>query len=204
LREVEKRTYMSYHQDGLIDVFVGMYILLFGLGTLLITLADFSTWFIIPAIFPAVVLPIWISAKKKITMPRIGFVKIGRKGSNKLMSILIGTAIAGLGMFMVFSFSADQAWAVTIRDLIIPNSMLIIGVGAAAISGLFAYTMGLNRLYAYGLLTLVAFVSGHFISVPFAYFPLTIGIVLIVNGSILLMRFIQKYPLVKGDRTIVK
>ena len=48
LREIEKKTYMSYHQDGLIDVFVGIYVLLFGLGILLMTVADFSSWFIIP------------------------------------------------------------------------------------------------------------------------------------------------------------
>jgi hypothetical protein len=68
LKEIEKETYMSYHQDGLIDIFVGIYVLLFGLGILLSAVTDFSTWFIIPAIFPAVMVPIWISAKKRITM----------------------------------------------------------------------------------------------------------------------------------------
>jgi hypothetical protein len=69
LREVEKRTCMSYHQDGLIDIFIGIYVLLFGLGILLRTLGDFGTWFVIPAIFPAIMVPIWVSAKKRITMP---------------------------------------------------------------------------------------------------------------------------------------
>jgi len=32
LREIEKKAYMSYHQDGLLDIFVGVYILGFGLG----------------------------------------------------------------------------------------------------------------------------------------------------------------------------
>jgi hypothetical protein len=32
LREIEKKTYMSYHQDGLFDIFVGTYVLLFGIG----------------------------------------------------------------------------------------------------------------------------------------------------------------------------
>jgi hypothetical protein len=65
---------MSYHQDGLIDIFVGIYVLLFGSGILLLTVTDFSTWFVVPAIFPAIMIPVWISAKKRITMPRIGYV----------------------------------------------------------------------------------------------------------------------------------
>jgi hypothetical protein len=202
LREVEKRTYMSYHQDGLLDIFVGIYILLFGSGILLFTLMDYSTWFILPAIFPAIMIPVWVSAKKKITMPRIGYVKIGSKGSNKLMSILIGLMVVGLGMFMILAFAADQTWAVTTRDLIISYIMILIGVGGAAISSLFAYTTGLKRLYGYGLLTLVLFVSAHFINLPMAYLLVVIGVVLVVYGFVLLVRFTRKYPLIKGGRVV--
>ncbi len=199
LREVERRTYMSYHQDGLIDIFVGVYVLLFALGILLMTETEFSTWFVIPAIFPAIMVPIWISAKKRITMPRIGYVKFGSRGANKLTAVFLGLMVAGLGAFMVFSFSSSQAWALTLRNLIISNGMIIIGISAAAISSLFAYIMGLNRLYAYGLLTLVLFLAGHFITIPFGYFLLAIGLVIIINGFVLLTQFMRKYPLPQGE-----
>jgi len=205
LREIEKRTYMVYHQDGLIDIFIGVYVLLFALGILLNTVTDFSTWFVIPAIFPAIMVPVWISAKKRITMPRIGYVKFGSRGANKLMALFIGLMVAGLGAFMVFTFaSRSQAWALTLRNLIIPNSMIIIGISAAAISSLFAYTMGLKRLYAYGLLTLALFLPGHFITIPFEYFLLTIGLVISVSGFVLLIQFIRKHPLPQGDEANVE
>ena len=205
LREVEKKTYMSYHQDGLIDIFVGVYVLLFGVGISLITLTDFSTWFVIPAIFPAIMGPIWISAKKRITMPRIGYVKLGSRGANKLMALFIGLMVAGLGAFMVVTFaSRSQAWAVALRNLIIPNSMIIIGISAAVISSLFAYTMGLKRLYVYGLLTLALVLPGHFITIPFGYSLLTIGLVIFVNGFVLLIQFIRKHPLPQGDEANVE
>ena len=200
LREVEKRTYMSYHQDGLIDIFVGVYVLLFGVGILFSTVTDFSTWFVIPAIFPAVMVPIWISVKKRITMPRIGYVKFGSRGANKLTVIFIGLMVAGLGTFMALTFaSTSQAWALTLRNLIVPNGMIIIGIGAAIVSGLFAYTMGLKRLYAYGLLTLVLFFTGHYITISLAYLLVIIASAIIINGAILLIRFIRKYPLAQGD-----
>ncbi len=149
LREIEKNTYMSYHQDGLIDIFVGFYILLFGAGILLHTVTEFSTWFIIPAIFPSIMVPIWISFKRRITIPRIGYVKFGLRSANKLMAVFLGLTVAGLGVFMVFGLggSMGQSWAIAVMDLIISNSMIIIGISAVLISSLFAYTMGLKRLY---------------------------------------------------------
>jgi len=202
LREIEKKTYMSYHQDGLLDIFVGVYILLFGIGILLMTMTNFSTWFVIPAIFPAIMVPIWISAKKRITMPRIGYVKFGVKGANKMMAIFLGLTVAGLGVFTVFGLGASmgESWALTLRDFLISNYMIIIGIAAVTISSLFAYTMGLKRLYGYGLLTLVLFFTGYFIVIPFEYFLVTIGLVIIISGFVLLMRFIRKYPLPQGDK----
>ncbi len=206
LKQVEKRTYMTYHQDGLIDIFVGVYILLFGLGIFLQTITDFSTWFVFPGVFPAVMVPIWISVKKRITIPRIGYVKFGSRGANRFMAVILGLMVFGLGVFMVFGLGAamDQGWAVTLRTLIFSNSMIIIGVGAAIISSLFAYNMGLKRLYAYGLLTLVLFLTGHFITIPFQYFLLTTGFAIVIYGLILMVQFIQKYPITRGNKTIVE
>jgi hypothetical protein len=206
LREIEKKTYMSYHQDGLLDIFIGIYVLLFGTGILLLTMTDFSTWFIIPAIFPAIMIPIWLSAKKRITMPRIGYVKFGVRGVNKMMAIFIGLMVFGLGAFMVFGLGASmgEGWALTLRDFFISNSMLIIGIGAAVVSSLFAYTMGLKRLYGYGLLIFVLFFTGYFITIPFEYLLVTIGFVIVISGFVLLMRFIRKYPLPQGDTNNVE
>ena len=206
MKEIEKKTYMSYHQDGLIDVFVGVYILLFGSGILLNSVTDFSTGFVIPAIFPAIMIPIWISAKKRVTMPRIGYVKFGVRGANKMMAIFLGLAVAGLGVFMMFGLGASmgEGWALTLRDFLISNNMIIIGIAAATISSLFAYTMGLKRLYAYGLLSLVLFFTGHFITIPFEYILFTIGLAIIINGFVLLIQFIRKYPLTLGDKTIAE
>ena len=197
LREIEKKTYMSYHQDGLLDIFVGVYILLVGTGIFLLTMTDFNMWFIIPAIFPAIMIPLWISAKKRITMPRIGYVKFGVRGVNKMMAIFLGLTVVGLGAFMVFGLGASmgEGWALTLRDFLISNSMIIIGIGAITISSLFAYTMGLKRLYGYGMLTFVLFFTGYFLAIPFEYFVVTIGLVIIISGFVLLMRFIRKYPI---------
>jgi hypothetical protein len=148
----------------------------------------------------SIVLPIWIQAKRKITMPRIGFVKFGARGSNKLFALLLGLAVAGLGVFMLFGVflatgQIGRPWWI---EILFQYGMIWIGLGAAVIGSLFAYTMGLKRLHGYGLLTLALFVSGHFLGIPFEYLLLTIGIIIIASGVALLVQFIRRYPLPKG------
>ena len=198
LREVERKAYMSYHQDGLLDMFIGLYALAFGLGVIADKTLEFGFGTIMPAILIAIVLPIWIEAKRKITMPRIGFVKFGTRGSSKLFVLLLGLMVAGLGVFFVFTLATSQSGRPAWIDILFQYGMIWIGLGAAVIGSLFAYTMGLKRLHGYGLLTLALFVSGYFLSVPFEYLLLVAGSVIIASGAVLLARFIRKYPLPKG------
>ena len=203
LKEIERRAYISYHQDGLLDIFAGLYILGFGLGMFMDTIWDsFPIGLSMPAILVATVLPIWIVAKRRITMPRIGYVNFGTRGANKLMAIFIGLAVAGLGATFAFQLliqGENRLWL----DLIFENGMLIVGFGSLAVCSLFGYTMGLRRLYAYGLMALVSLVIGHFVGIFFAYILLALGTTVMVAGVALLIGFVKKYPL-KGDKTIVE
>ena len=200
LKEIEKKAYMSYHQDGLLDIVIGLYAVAFGIGIFVDKILEFSFAAIMPAILISIVLPIWIQAKKKITMPRIGFVKFGTRGSNKLFALFLGLMVAGLGVFMMLSFfmATGQNGRPWWFEILFQYGMVWIGLGAAVIGSLFAYTMGLKRLHGYGLLTFALFASGRFLSIPFEYLLLTVGSVIIASGAILLVRFIRQYPLPKG------
>jgi hypothetical protein len=199
IKDVEKRTYISYHQDGLIDIFIGTYVLLFATGILINNILDLSTWFIIPAIFPALMVPVWISLKKRITVPRIGYVKFKATGVNKLSVLFIGTLVAGIFTFFLFAFASTQTWALELRNIVIENGMLFIGLGTFIISSLFGYTIGLKRLYGYGALTLALFGILQFITFPFEYIIFAIGFIIIICGIALLTRFVQKYPIAPGE-----
>jgi hypothetical protein len=189
---------MSYHQDGLIDIVIGLYALAFGFGVILDRLWNFSFVAIMPGMMIAIALAIWIEAKKRITMPRIGYVNIGRKGSNKLFALFVGLMVAGLGVFFLFLLTSFQDGRPEWVEIVFQYGMIWVGLGAAVIGSLFAYTMGLKRLHGYGLLTLALFVSGYFLSVPFEYLLLAIGSVIIASGAALLVQFVRRYPLQKG------
>jgi len=195
LKEIEKKAYMSYHQDGLLDIFAGLYILGFGLGSYADIIWESGFGMIMPAILIAVVLPIWIAAKRRITMPRIGFVNFGIRGASKITAFFIGLMVVGLGVFSVFTLATFQSGLRQWLDLIFQNGMLIVGFGSLAVCLLFGYTMGLKRLYAYGLISVIALVIGHFMGIFFAYILLALGIMVMVTGFALLIGFVRKYPL---------
>ena len=202
LKEIERRAYTSYHQDGLLDIIAGMYILGFGLGIFMDMILDFGFGVIImPGGLIAVALPIWISAKRKITIPRIGFVKFRTGGTTKLTAIFIGLMVVGLGAFSVFTLATVQGGSRMWLDLIFQNGMLIVGFGSLAVCLLFGYSMGLKRLYAYGVLSVIALVIGHFMRIFFAYILTALGITVMVVGVALLIGFVKKYPL-QGERAI--
>lgn len=185
---------MSYHQDGLLDIFVGVYVLGFGLGTFMDVIWEFGFGSIMPAILIATILPIWIAAKRKITMPRIGFVKFGSGSTIKLTAIFIGTMVVGLFAFFAFTLTTFQSGLRHWLDLIFRNGMIIVGFGSLAVCILFGYSMGLKRLYAYGLLALFSLVIGHFVGIFFAYILMALGTTVMVTGVALLIGFVRKYP----------
>jgi hypothetical protein len=203
LKEIERKAYMSYHQDGLLDIFAGLYILTFGLGIFATIIWDYSFGLIIPGVLIAVILPIWIAAKRQITMPRIGYVNFGIRGANKLMAIFIGMMVLGLGAFFAFTLVSFQGGSMQLHDLIFENGMLIVGFGSLAVCALFGYSMGLKRLYAYGLLAVISLVIGHFMGIFFAYILFALGITVLATGFAVLINFVKKYPL-KGDKAIAK
>jgi len=201
LREIEKKAYMSYHQDGLLDIFAGLFVLGFGLGIWVDLTLEFGFGSIMPAILVATLLPIWISAKRKITMPRVGFVKFGPRGTQRLTAVFIGTAIVGLLFFMAIAFTSAQGGPPSWLQTIIQYGMVVIGLISLAICSLFGYSMGMRRLYAYGLLAFVLLVIGHFFGIFFGYILLVIGTAVTAAGFALLISFVRKYP-VQGDKAI--
>jgi hypothetical protein len=203
LKEIERKAYISYHQDGLLDIFAGLYILGFGLGIFMQIIWNLSFGIIIPAILVTTVLPIWIAAKRKITMPRIGFVNFGTRGVNKLTAVFLGTMVAGLFAFFAFTFATSQSGLRQWLDLIVQNGMLVVGLGSLSVCALFGYTMGLKRLYAYGLLAAISLVIGHFMGIFFGYIIMALGITVMAVGFVLLTDFVRKYPL-KGDKAIAE
>ena len=70
LSNVERKTYLSFHQDGLLDILIGIFIL--GLGISMSGL-HFLLTFIIMFVFTTSIDSFW-NVKKSVIYPRLGYV----------------------------------------------------------------------------------------------------------------------------------
>jgi hypothetical protein len=196
LKNLERKAYLSYHEDGILDLFIGFNILLFGLWIL----ADMVY---LAGAFVAISTPIYTQMKKQITIPRLGYVKFTSSRtakSQKTISLLI---IAGFLAFIpgVFLFITAGMGIQAPIQFLIEYGMIVIGVAGMVLIASIAYLTELRRLNIYAVLFLAIFLSGYFLSFPFVYYLIGLGTIILVSGAYLLIRFQHNYPLPLGDET---
>ena len=98
LKALERKAYLIYHEDGLLDIGIGAVLAWIGLVALVEMDIPFYLWYIIGA-------SIWTTAKKQITVPRIGYVEFRetRKGRIRrliLLFLLVLTVIMVAGVLV--------------------------------------------------------------------------------------------------------
>ena len=103
LVQIERKAYLSYSDDGPIELLLGLAILAFSLG---LAVGDSTVSVIIPAALAA----IWPMVKKDITLPRIGVVRFGPERQNRLRKtktcfVIIFIFTALLGVAAAWSFN---------------------------------------------------------------------------------------------------
>ena len=206
LKEIERRAYTSYHEDGLLDILIGVMMMIHGIYVL----AEMDIPFYI---FIIIASTVWANSKKTITIPRIGYVKFreGRRSRQRKLitiSLTATTFLITLGLIAFTQLSGGQRplWL----DGIAEYGMII--VGAALGLALFAlgYFKDLDRFTAYGALTIVMNIAGSLILPSgwdfwqgIAAVNIPLGAVLFGYGGYMLYRFKRKYPLPMGDEVDV-
>jgi hypothetical protein len=185
-KKLQQKTYQSYHQDGLIDIIIGLAIIGFGLN-----MAFDNSAFLLMGWLPII---FYAPLKNYFTVPRIGYVKF--HASNKVVTglVIMGLLVFLLGLFVFFIGGPNivseemQAW---LREYY----MLIFG-GVASLCFLAAGLLtGIIRLYVYAFLFLIVFALGTWLDIHPAIFTISIGLIVEGVGLGLLIRFLRKYPL---------
>ena len=193
LKEIERKAYMSYHQDGLIDITIAFVILQF--ATLIVLEVP---WLVPFWVFVAVTL--YAGVKKAVTIPRIGYVKLPQQRAKRinigLMVLGLLFFVLGIVAFMQTAEAGTPSWLI----VLIENYMLTLGVIVSALFLLAGYTFRTKRMYAYALLALVMFVAGHFIYFPLQYYLTALGSLILACGLFMMIRFVRKYP--KATETV--
>ena len=191
LKEIERKAYTSYHQDGVIDITIAFVTLVFGA----IMLTDMP-W--MGGILGILAISLYAGIKKAITIPRIGYVKFPQQRAQKMtaLTVVLGLLafVAGMVAFMQTKSQGTPDWVMFLID----NYMLTIGAAVAGLFILGGYAFKTKRIYAYALLALALFTLGYFLSFPLYYYLAALGITILAIGIVLMTRFVSRFPKATG------
>ena len=189
LERIERTAYESKWEDGLIDIFVGVALL--GMG-----IAWLTDYAVFGGILPALLVPIWVSARKRITVPRTGHVEFSgeRKALEKRnlnVVALLGLVFLVMGVLVYFLVRENPPSVDTmIRGAIPALPSVLLGIGAVMIGFLF----GIRRFLGYSALLVASGVVGGFLQVHPGWLFLPAGAVTSTVGLVLVIDFLRKYP----------
>jgi len=189
-RKLEQKAYLSYHQDGLIDLIIGSIVLCIAISEA----TDSSIWNLIALLLIFAYMPL----KRRITFPRLGYVKfnVKRGGVNMRLAgvVAIGVLVISLVSILVLllsgkSSSSPLILAMRQSPLILYAFLGFIGVGLAGL------VLRLPRLFLYALLSLAMMISGHLLNLPLWLPFLLLGGTILAIGAVLLIGFLRRYPI---------
>ena len=193
---IERRAYLAYNEDGLLDILTGFMMAFIGYYVLSEVDIPFAPFL---AIFgPAV----WASLKKAVTEPRIGRVKFGPGRRSRQQKVIAVFAVV-VNVLLVLSFFVKWGpivgpWQTTLYTY----GVILVGSGVVS---LILFTIGhfneVSRFKGYAAVSVPMFVAGHFLTDPgldlfqrLAYVLIPLGLLMLGYGVVTLWRFVQKYP----------
>lgn len=181
-KKIKRKIYMSYFQDGLWDILLGLFLLGWGLSILYDV-----TW--LPGATFIVFFWSVLGLKQKITYPRIGFAKPVEHRRQMLMLIIAGVVALVLGIFIMVVFAAGGVFA-WVRDYVelIFGSLLAIPVA-------FIGNWWRNyRWYFFAGLLFILAVINQWSALSFWLSFVIPGVIILIWGLVVLTRFLRKYP----------
>jgi hypothetical protein len=185
-KKLQQKTYRSFHQDGLIDIIIGLAIIGFGLNIAFDNAAFlFMGW--LPIVF-------YVPMKNRLTVPRIGYVKFHASNRIVIGLVLAGLLVLLLGLF-VFVISGPEIFSPEMQVWLRQYYMLPIAVITALCFSGAGLLTGITRLYAYALIFLLIFGVGNWLNLHPATYVLTTGVVIEIVGIWLMVRFLREHPL---------
>jgi hypothetical protein len=153
LRDLEKRAFRRFYDDGLFDVFFGLLILGLSLGSVVQDRLGSEVVALSVMTGVAAVLVVALTAlRRRLVRPRLGEFTPGPARRRKITTtrlILIGSAVFGVVAFGLGVVAGRQNAAPMAVEVVLP---LVWFVNAVAVLGAMAYLLDVPRFAVYGVL----------------------------------------------------
>lgn len=173
LKEAERKVFTSAFQDGLWDVLIGCFVLIFAIAPLLsVPMGDFLGSVVFLPFWALAYLAVWL-IRRLVVVPRIGVVKFGpsrKKKLSRFVAVMVVVNLAGLVLGILSARASDQpGWVVvTIFGLLVLTLFCVAG-----------YFLDFARLYLYGALVALSPLVGEWLYIhrqaAHHGFPITFG-----------------------------
>jgi hypothetical protein len=196
LKEAERKAFRTTLNDGLVDIFLGCFLLMFVIALYLSdSLGDFWSSAVFLPFLALVYLAIWLIRRYVVT-PRIGMVKFGQARKAKLAKFTVVMLVINVVALILGSVAALSFGSV-------PGQMISILFGLILLMGfsIAAYFLDFNRLYIYGLLVGLSPLIGEWLwthgYATHHGFPITFGTssgIMILVGLAVFIRLLHNNP----------
>jgi len=200
LEDFENKTLRFYYEDGLLDVFIGGFFLLYGLCFIFIE----PKYGPLAGLIVGLGTPIYNKAKESITYPRQGYVKLKKETRHRLMvnQILLLTFTGFITLHGLFYMMGDPINAPPLMLFLNRYNLLFIGCIIATLLYAIGRIYHVNRIYRYSIISLLVFSACFlYLNPPTIVSTEITGIPLLINGIIItfmgttqLLSFVNKYP----------
>ena len=184
LRQLEKKAFTSFFQDGLIDLFVGFSFVLYGL-LMVLNWHPFVSLAFLPIIF------IW-PMKKQFTVPRMGMVRFSQKRYVKISKTALVSLVLGMAVFVFALFLSTHQSLADYRLFLLGFCIGFLPLMGALLTGIFRYLF-------YAPLLSLTFILERYIPGSYPWNFLILGLVIMFIGLVLFNRFLHQYPIPEGD-----
>lgn len=198
LKQVERRAWRSFFEDGLLDMYVGLMLMVLGARDLFTNLFGSGLPTFGAGLVLAVLafLPYW-AGKRFISVPRMGRAKFGaaRKAKQtKAAFVYSVSVIAGviiLLMIMLGLSSSPPVWV----QMLGARGFIALGVGGCMMLmfGLASYFTDYRRGYVIAVLYGLGFSGTTWLGNPMIL--LLAGGLIVLMGTVVFVRFLRKYPM---------
>ena len=206
LKELERKAWRSFFDDGLWDIYLGLLLALMGVSSFMnsLELTEAMHMGIYISLLIVVMLGFW-AAKRFITVPRIGRVKFGterRKRRIRTSLVLFASVVFGFILFLVLGgvargdISRDLPW-----DVIAPAAWAL---NMLLVFGLMGYFLEFERLYFIGLVYAIVLPLDSILRKEtelriVSYMFVIAGFIIVAVGVVYLIRFLRNYSIMQED-----
>jgi hypothetical protein len=186
LKELERKAFRSFYQDGIWDIYFGACMLVLYLTSFMGGIESKPVKYGLTLLMFAAASAFLTLGKKFITVPRLGRVKFGAERTKKSW-IMVGVNLISLIVLAAGIYFVNRQAGIGLEweEMWMPIGL---GVWITFITAIMAYFLDFNRLYVYAVLYGGTFAAVMLLDTPLLF--LITSLVILIPGLVIFIRFL--------------